>query len=222
MPLYILVFEYLQNSWQFFFCDLLHGIPLNLLTAWTVFRIILNISYCCTFLHLWVAAEFFEAFLCDLIERFISFLTLGDLVWLQNCTIIQTKHLYYGALPERDPVSAKISFPFTELTCTWTSIGLLIGVSVGMLSRRTTHWLWCCVLLSLVLPFHGIKIQEKFVLLFFLLFFIMHGFLLLFTSSFVLLHVFNMLFLHMFLLYRMFYFQSYMFQIVCSCHFIYD
>ena len=44
--------------------------------------------------------------------------------------------MYHGVLPERDPISAKITFPLTEMTGTWTSIELQVAVSVGYVIKE--------------------------------------------------------------------------------------
>ena len=65
-----------------------------------------------------------------------NFLPIEELFGLQKCTVIPPKHLYHGVLPERDPVSAKITFPLTEMTGTWTSIELQVAVSVGYVVKE--------------------------------------------------------------------------------------
>ena len=49
-----------------------------------------------------------------------NFIPLEELFGLQKCTVIPPKHLYQVALPERDPVSAKVFLPFVW----WLGIGL--------------------------------------------------------------------------------------------------
>ena len=57
-----------------------------------------------------------------------DFIPLDLLFGLQKCTVIPPKHLYHGVLPEWDPVSAKVMFPLTEMTGTWTHIELAVSV----------------------------------------------------------------------------------------------
>ena len=47
----------------------------------------------------------------DVLSHECNFLPLEALFGHQKCTVIPPKHLYHGALPERDPVSANITFP---------------------------------------------------------------------------------------------------------------
>ena len=47
-----------------------------------------------------------------------NFIALEDLFGLQKCTVVPPKHLYYGVLPEQDPVYGKVTYPLTEMTGT--------------------------------------------------------------------------------------------------------
>ena len=65
-----------------------------------------------------------------------NFMALEDLFGLQKCTVIPPKHLYHGVLPERDPVSAKVTYPLTPMTGTWTSVELQHAVASGYVVKE--------------------------------------------------------------------------------------
>ena len=68
-----------------------------------------------------------------------NFIPLEQLFGLQKCTVVPPKHLYHGVLPERDPVSNKVTFPLTPMTGTWTSVELQLAVSVGYEIQECIH-----------------------------------------------------------------------------------
>ena len=65
-----------------------------------------------------------------------NFIALEDLFGLQKCTVIPPKHLYHGVLPERDPVSGKVTYLLTPMTGTWTSVELQHAVAAGYLVKE--------------------------------------------------------------------------------------